>query len=182
MLLKGLAMTIPVLVLCTSASAESLVGPESIAPVSEKKTERSHRIDAAFNGLDKDNMHVLDDFYAESVEFQDPVNRLSGLDALRAYYTGMYQNVKDISFDITLEVVEGDTHVICWTMTMSVDKFNGGKPIVCHGSSVLRFGADDKVVYHRDYFDMGEMLYQHVPVLGYMVKKAKEKLEKGSRG
>jgi len=35
--------------------------------------------------------------------------------------------------------------------------------------SHLKF-ADGKVISHRDYFDLGEMLYEHIPLLGGVIK------------
>jgi ketosteroid isomerase-like protein len=146
------------------------------------KDMRSELIRRVFNDFNKDTMYLLDEFYSAAVVFEDPINRLDGLDALRDYYANVYKNVTSISFDVTNEVVEGDTHVIMWKMHMTAEKLNKGKPTLTHGTSVIRFNEEHKVTYHRDYFDMGEMLYQHVPVLGYLVKKANAKLESGKNG
>jgi hypothetical protein len=64
-------------------------------------------------------------------------------------------------------------------MTYAVDKLNGGEPIAIEGNSIIKFGGpEDKVVYHRDYFDVGAMVYEHIPVLGWGVRTVKEKLGK----
>lgn len=150
--------------------------PASPAQEEDAMTERSLRIRSAFNDLDKDTMHLLDDFYAEDVVFADPLGEISGLDDLRAYYEAMYRNVQRIRFDFTGEVAEGDTHVVVWTMTVEAKGLNRGRPVSIEGNSVIRFGEDDKVVYHRDYFDLGAMVYEHVPVVRFLVKKVKQKL------
>ncbi|HGP4674712.1 TPA: nuclear transport factor 2 family protein, partial [Vibrio cholerae O1] len=36
--------------------------------------------------------------------------------------------------------------------------------------------AEGKVTYHRDYFDMGEMLYEQLPVLGQVIRAIKRRL------
>lgn len=138
--------------------------------------ERSTRIRDTFNGLDRDHMHVLDDFYAAGVTFEDPLGRIEGLDALREYYANMYRNVSAIQFDFAEEVVQGDTHVVVWTMTVQASGLNHGRPVLLEGNSLIRFGSDDKVVYHRDYFDMGAMVYEYVPVLGFFVNVVKKRL------
>ena len=167
-------MVLATLLLCSSL-AEAALHQEQKGP----SQMRSELINRVFNEFNKDTQHLLDEFYAQDVEFIDPINSLNGLNDLKAYYAKMYKNVLTISFDITNEVIEEDTHVIMWTMEMTVKKFNKGKPVTTHGNSVLRFNGENKVVYHRDYFDMGEMLYKHLPVLGFLVKKANAKLEKG---
>jgi len=37
---------------------------------------------------------------------------------------------------------------------------------------------DDIIVYHKDYYDLGEMVYEHIPLLGFFVKKIKKRLAK----
>jgi limonene-1,2-epoxide hydrolase len=43
------------------------------------------------------------------------------------------------------------------------------------GISHLKF-LENQVIYHRDYFDLGEMVYEHVPVLGKIVRFIKNSL------
>jgi hypothetical protein len=45
------------------------------------------------------------------------------------------------------------------------------------GNSHIVFNEENLVSYHRDYFDMGEFIYDHVPVLNFVVKKVKERLK-----
>jgi hypothetical protein len=42
--------------------------------------------------------------------------------------------------------------------------------------SYLQFDKAGKVRYHRDYFDLGAMLYEHLPLLGSLVKTIKRRL------
>ena len=39
-----------------------------------------------------------------------------------------------------------------------------GKPVIVNGLSQLTCG--DRIFYHRDYFDAGQLLYEQVPLLG----------------
>lgn len=171
-----------VTVLILGAAAVSGFVLPRLVTASESNTEeatmqkRSQVIRDAFNGLDRETMHLLDDFYAEDVVFEDPLGRIEGRDGLKAYYAGLYENVGAIAFEFTDEVVQGDTHVAFWTMTMTAKRLNRGRPVVLDGNSVIRFGDTDQVVYHRDYFDLGAMVYEHVPVFGFAVKKLKSRL------
>ena len=42
--------------------------------------------------------------------------------------------------------------------------------------SHIRFGADGKVVLHQDFWDSSGGLFEHVPGLGWMLRKAKARL------
>jgi len=167
-MMTGLATAI----LCASVI---LTAPD--AGEEETMKSRSERIEEIFNALNKDTMHLLDDFYHGEIVFEDPLGHIEGLEDLRAYYANLYEGAAEVSFAFTDEVVQDDTHIVMWIMRMKVKRLNKGEPIEVVGNSLIRFGDEDKVVYHRDYFDMGAMIYEHVPVVGWMVKKVKKRLQ-----
>ncbi len=138
---------------------------------------RSERIRYVYNALNRESMHVLPEFYAPDVTFEDPLGTIQGLDNLTAYYAQMYQNVEEIHFDISDEVEQDDRHMVMWTLRMRVKGLNKGEEVSCKGNSFLRFNQEGLVVYHRDYFDMGEFIYQHVPVLRFFVRQVNKRLE-----
>lgn len=135
---------------------------------------RSQKIRSFYNDLNKNTMHLVDDFYSEAVLFEDPVGKLEGRGKVRRYYEKMYESATSIRFDILDEIVQGDTHVAVWKMTMTAKKLNRGKPVVLDGNSVIRFNADNKAIYHRDYFDMGQFIYEHIPVLKQLIRAIKK--------
>jgi ketosteroid isomerase-like protein len=128
-----------------------------------------------FNGVNKDTMDRLDAFYAPDVLFRDPVSEIRGVAGIRAYYSRMYENLISIRFDFEKEVGQGDEVVAPWVMHMRHKAIAGGKEIVVPGVSHIRF-ANGKAVYHRDYFDMGAFVYEHVPVIGAGVRYVKKKV------
>jgi hypothetical protein len=46
-----------------------------------------------------------------------------------------------------------------------------------HGSSHLRFAADGRIAYHRDYWDAAEEVYEKVPLLGGLLRRIKRRLQ-----
>jgi hypothetical protein len=129
-----------------------------------------------FEKLDKDQLHLIEEFYDANVEFHDPVGEVRGSQKIRKYYENMYKNVKSIRFDFSEFVEAGSTIVGVWKMTLVTDKLNSGEPIVVDGTSVVKF-RNGKAVYHRDYFDMGAFIYENIPVVGFVVKKIKERFK-----
>ena len=53
-------------------------------------------------------------------------------------------------------------------------KVGGGEPIILDGVSVFKY-EEGKAVYQRDYFDLGAMIYEKVPVLGSVVRWIKKR-------
>ena len=154
------------LLLVTNAFAEDI-----------SKMTNAEKVNWSFNTLNKDNYsQVVDDFYHEDLEFADPIEKIKGRDAMKQYYGNMYKNVKEIKFDFSEMVTQGDTVVGVWVMTLKTDGLNDGEPFQVEGNSVIRF-KDGKAIYHRDYFDMGAFIYEKIPVVGWMVRKVKSKLK-----
>ena len=131
-----------------------------------------------YQNLNRDNLHLLATVYAENVQFVDPAHEINGLKELTAYFAALYQNVASIrfSFHDTLEG-EGKAY-IQWDMTYVHKKIAGGRPITITGTTFLRIDTDGKVIYHRDYFDLGAMVYEQIPLLGRLVTSIKKRLGK----
>ncbi len=129
-----------------------------------------------FEHLNKDTMHLVDEFYHSDIEFHDPIGTVNGVKKMRRYYERMYQSVTSIKFEFTNFVESGDDLVGIWKMTLVTPNLKGGEPVVVDGNSVVKF-KNGKAIYHRDYFDMGVFIYENIPVLGFMVKKIKNRFK-----
>lgn len=128
-----------------------------------------------FNRLNKDTMHLVDEFYAENVIFTDPAVTLTGREAIKKYYSNQYQNLISIRFDFESVQTLGDEQMAVWKMTMRHKALQNGREIVVDGMTHLRL-RNGKVFYHRDYFDMGVFIYENIPLLGSLVRFVKKRL------
>jgi hypothetical protein len=135
------------------------------------------RIIKIYNDVNINTLNLLDDFYAGDIEFHDPITSVNGMKDLKTYYEKTYKNVKSIKFDFLDFVIQDHIVVAMWEMTYTTDKLNGGDPIKVLGTSHLKFNGDNKVYYHRDYLDAGAMVYEHVPFVGFFVRKIKKSLQ-----
>ena len=61
-------------------------------------------------------------------------------------------------------------------MTFSHPRLAAGQPVRVEGAPRLEFDDADKVCLHRDYFDLGAMLYEQLPLLGALVRTIKGRL------
>lgn len=121
-----------------------------------------------YRKLNKNNLSELENIYSEDILFIDAVHQLRGIEKLQHYFSNLYKNIRYCRFHIE-EVISGKGQAsIIWTMTFAHSRLNSGEPIRVNGSSHLKFA--EKIYYHRDYLDMGQMLYAHLPLLGGMVK------------
>lgn len=167
-------MTAALIALSIALAAEG--NPETMPALTATQNERSELIRKTFDEVRVHTLYLLDDLYAEAMVFEDPLGRIEGLDGFKVYMEAMYQYVQEISWAYTDEVIQGDTHVLYWTMTLKTKGLNKGKPFSVDGTSHMKFGEGGKVVYHRDYFDMGAYVYERVPVVKWFVNKVKKRL------
>jgi hypothetical protein len=129
-----------------------------------------------YQELTLDTIETLAAIYSDDIHFIDPAHEINGLPALRDYFSRLYENIARIHFDFREPLHLQDTAYVQWCMKFSHPRIKSGREILVDGASFLKFGADRKVYYHRDYFDLGSMLYQHLPVIGAIVKTINRRL------
>ena len=122
-----------------------------------------------FARLTPDTVMPLADLYAAEVVFEDPLHRIVGLDALAAYFARLNARVEFAEFAFGTQVVTAGEAALTWTMTVRTRRPR--QTIVVPGVSVIRFG--ERVTHQRDYFDVGAMLYERLPVLGWVLRRLK---------
>lgn len=139
-------------------------------------TELLSRFIALYQQLDRQQLHRLPDIYAEQVLFIDPAHRIEGLAALTDYFAALYQRLAYCRFEIVSQQQQGTQAWLSWVMTFSHPRLAAGQPIRVEGATRLEFDAAGKVMVHRDYFDLGAMLYEQLPLLGPLVRLIKGRL------
>lgn len=122
-----------------------------------------------FNNLCAGNMAELSSVYSANARFTDPFSSVCGIEDLTEYLTGAYANVISCDFDFGEPVVNGENVCIPWVMHLKHKRIRKGKVVDVDGISqlVIRGG---RVVSHRDYFDVGQLLYEHLPLMGGVIR------------
>ncbi|VXB57207.1 Transcriptional regulator [Pseudomonas sp. 8AS] len=128
-----------------------------------------------FASLDASNLDRLRELYSDDILFRDPLHEVHGLPAVRGYFGELYANVSGLRFDFYGfdQSAEGEGY-LRWTMSYRHPRLRGGALIRVEGCSHLRWR--DKVYQHRDYFDAGALLYEHLPILGRVIAWLKGRL------
>jgi len=132
------------------------------------------RFKQTYNRLNARSLGLLKELYSHDVVFQDPFRRISGLPALTEYFAELYRHLESSSFVFEDDIVQGNSAVLAWTMSLKHPRLRGGDVVTVPGSTHIRFR--DKVMYHRDYFDAGAMLYEHLPLIGLVIRTIKERV------
>ena len=103
--------------------------------------------------------------------FIDPFHEIHGLDKLTKYFNKLYQNTAYCRFNFEKQFVNEQSAALFWSMELAHKSLKNGKQIELDGCTLIQ--STDKVIYHRDYFDAGAMLYENIPIFSHAVKYIK---------
>ncbi len=121
-----------------------------------------------------ESLSELSAIYSTHAVFEDPIHEIQGLENITRYFKQTMTNVSYCRFKIE-DVLEGDNQAfMTWQMTFLHPKLNKGREVILPGSSHLKF--DEKIFYQRDYYDLGHMIYEQIPILGYIIEKLKNRM------
>lgn len=129
-----------------------------------------------YQQLNGNSLELLEKIYAEDIVFIDPAHEIQGLDKLTQYFSALYQNITSIDFTFTSRLSGDSVAYVQWDMRFSHPQLRKGEIIALPGMTYLQFNANGQVYHHRDYFDLGCMLYEHIPILGKVVTSIKRRL------
>lgn len=134
------------------------------------------RFQDLYHNLNRDTCDtgIIEAVYDLDLLFEDSFHRLESRQQFIDYCESLYENVQSISFDFHDAWISDNDAMLTWTMRYRHPRIKGGAEVSIEGSSLIRF--NNKVYYHRDYFDGGEMLYENLPILGRLIKQLKKRM------
>lgn len=142
-----------------------------------KQRQDKHELIERFKAFYKDVKHpkldIIGDVYSAQIKFQDPIHKVQGIAELHAYLADACHSVESGRFEFLDQLIGEDTAYIKWNMYFQHPKL-GKETHVVRGMSQIQF--DDRIYYHEDIYDMGQMIYEHVPVVGWAVKRLRKRL------
>jgi len=135
----------------------------------------SERVIDCYKSLDVSSLGQLQSLYSEDVYFEDPSHAFQGRPALMRYFESMFENVDSCQFKFHQSINNGSDIFLSWTMLLRHKRLLKGEVIRVEGSSYLKT-RNGSIYCQRDYFDMGAMVYEHIPVLRTVVRFIKQRL------
>jgi ketosteroid isomerase-like protein len=123
-----------------------------------------------YHDLTPESVERFPEFYSADASFKDPFNEVRGVAAIQRIFSHMFTQVDEPRFVVTERVVDAGGAMLVWELGFRVRLWGKGQAQVMRGVSHLKFAADGKVCYHRDYWDTGEELYMKLPGLGTLMR------------
>ena len=130
------------------------------------------RLIACFETIAPDSLPRLAGIYTDDVYFKDPFNEVRGLAAVTRIFAHMFEQVDGPRFVITGSVLQGDQAFVTWDFRFRMKRFARDEQCI-RGASHLKFAADGRASFHRDYWDAAEELYEKLPLLGALMRVLK---------
>lgn len=130
------------------------------------------RLVAFFETIAPDTVGQLPLVYTEDVYFKDPFNEVQGLADVTRIFAHMFQQVDAPRFVVTSSVLQGDQAFLTWDFLFRMKRFSTEVQCI-RGATHLKFAADGRANFHRDYWDAAEELYEKLPLLGSLMRGLK---------
>ena len=134
------------------------------------------RLIAFYHDLMPESIARFPEFYSADAYFKDPFNEVRGVEAIQRIFRHMFQQVETPRFVVTERVADASGVMLVWEFCYRVRLWGRGETQVMRGVSHLRFAADGKVNYHRDYWDAAEELYMKLPAIGSLMRGLRKML------
>ncbi|HEX6735433.1 MAG TPA: nuclear transport factor 2 family protein [Azonexus sp.] len=131
------------------------------------------RLIAFYHALTPESVARFPAFYSADAYFKDPFNEVRGVEAIARIFAHMFRQVDAPRFTVTERVAEANGAMLVWALSYHVRRWGRSRTQVIRGISHLKFAADGKVNYHRDYWDAAEELYMKLPVFGRIMRYLK---------
>ncbi len=130
----------------------------------------AQRFKAYWEGLTREGVARIGEHYTEDAYFRDPFNEVRGLPEVRRIFDHMFETLHEPRFRIIEVIGEGSSVFFIWDFTFRVKAWKPEVTQTIHGSSHVKFAADGRVNYHRDYWDAAGELYVKLPVIGALMR------------
>ena len=134
------------------------------------------RLIAFYNSFAPDSVARFPEFYSADAYFKDPFNEVRGMPAIQRIFSHMFEQVGEPRFVVVDQVADAGGAMLIWEFYFRVRLWGKGEAQVMRGVSHLRFDAEGKVCYHRDYWDAAEELYMKLPLLGAVLRCLRKRL------
>ena len=136
---------------------------------------RVTRLVALFESLSPASLNQLSEFYAPQAYFKDPFNEVRGVAEIHKIFSHMYAALEQPRFVVTDSIAQNDQCFLTWNFEFYFKNVDKTTLQTIRGGSHIRFAADGRVNFHRDYWDAAEELYEKLPWLGGLMRWLKVK-------
>lgn len=132
------------------------------------------RFEAAFEDLTApDAEAAVQAVYADRVHFNDTLITLESGAEVAAYMGETGKRVSNCRVIVEHALRDGPDVFVRWTMHFESKAYGIGIDSKSVGMTHLRFDEEGRVILHQDFWDAAGGLYEHLPLVGAMIRTTK---------
>lgn len=147
------------------------------APGSAAEERMLDRVKDLFSDYSRQNLEKnVTEVYAEEVYFRDAFKQLSSAREIRAYFLEGLEALEDAEFVFNNVARSGGDFYFDWTMRLDFRKTASGTWEESMGVSRMRFNGEGKVIFHQDYWDPTDIVYERIPVAKQLIRFVKNRM------
>ena len=128
-----------------------------------------------FQTLSPATVAEMNEFYTEDAYFRDPFNEVTGIEPIKHIFSEMFVRLHEPRFVITEKIAQENSAILIWDFAFRIKSLKPNLARRIHGLSHVRFAADGRVNYHRDYWDAAGELYEQFPIIGSVMRWLKKR-------
>jgi steroid Delta-isomerase len=128
-----------------------------------------------FQSLSPATVADMSRIYTEDAYFRDPFNEVTGIESIKHIFGEMFVRLHEPRFVITEKIAQENSAILIWDFDFRIKSLKPNLARRIHGLSHVRFAADGRVNYHRDYWDAAGELYEQFPVIGSVMRWLKKR-------
>lgn len=114
--------------------------------------------------------------YAPDAFLNDTLKTLHGSPAIRDYFIKTAQGLESMTVTFDDLAVSGRNYYFRWTMETRMKHLARGKTVRTIGMTLVRFDPKGRVLVHQDFWDSAQGVWDHVPVLGTVIRWIQAKI------
>ena len=131
-----------------------------------KKKNKIENYVKLFESLNLKNLHKFDKLLDENIYFEDPFNKVYGIENFKRIFSNTLNNLDDVEFKVLNIISKNNIYIIKWEMIY----FAFNKTNSIFGLSEVTISENNKIVSHIDYWDSYNNFYTKIPFLGLIFK------------
>ena len=163
----------PYLDLLESTEAAAREAPDEGSP---EEAAALARFSAFFQNMDPDQVaRTAREVYAADAWLYDTLVLHHGLESIEPYFVRTAERAAGVRVEILDVLRKGPDFYVKWIMDIEWSAFRKGTTTRSFGMSHLRFNREGRVILHYDFWDSTNGFFEHLPVIGRILKWIKRK-------
>lgn len=156
------------------AEATRVEGPSPGTPEEREAIARFENFLSHLN--EKTAREETEKVYAPDAFLNDTLKTIHGAPGIREYFIKTAQGLDGMSVRFDDVARSGGTYYFRWTMDTRMKHLARGRTVTTIGVTLVRFDPRGRVLVHQDFWDSSQGVWEHVPVMGSVIRWIRSRL------